>query len=179
MIGDIFCLNATIFDDSAVEVDENFIVSIHTQGTNRVGVMSNYSASNVTIIEDAMDCKLKHLIIFDLHSPLFAHHENLKNPFCCIKMCINVAGWKLLFTSKLSYYELDVKIGFEQAEYAVKDWINSSLMICVKLTSGLLERNVTVTVYTEKSLYTEGMQFFSTKYHNFNLKCSLLQLFLV
>ena len=57
MIGNIFCLNATILDDFTVEYNEYFIVFIAVQNQSRVNVMSNYSTSVVTITEDIMDCE--------------------------------------------------------------------------------------------------------------------------
>lgn len=60
VIGDQYCLNATITDDNAVDNEEYFIVSFSVQDRNytRAGVKSNYSSSLVTITEDTADCKL-------------------------------------------------------------------------------------------------------------------------
>eukprot|EP00731_Ephydatia_muelleri_P007287 Em0003g1535a len=95
VIGNIFCLNATILDDFTVEYDEYFIVFIAVQNQSRVNVISNYSTSVVTVTEDIMDY---------------------------------------------------VNIGFRQSEYTVYDWINSTVQICIWLSMGVLERNVTITV---------------------------------
>ena len=52
---------------------------------------------------------------------------------------------------------IDVNIGFEQAQYIIYSWINSTLKICVQLTEGSLERDVTVKAGTEKTSNTTGI----------------------
>ncbi|KAL5503337.1 hypothetical protein EMCRGX_G010266 [Ephydatia muelleri] len=106
VIGNIFCLNATILDDFTVEYDEYFIVFIAVQNQSRVNVISNYSTSVVTVTEDIMDY---------------------------------------------------VNIGFRQSEYTVYDWINSTVQICIWLSMGVLERNVTITVGTETAHNTTAV----------------------
>lgn len=63
---------------------------------------------------------------------------------------------------------LDVNIGFRQSEYTVYDWINSTVQICIWLSMGVLERNVTITVGTETAHNTTGtFDHFSNKSFNF------------
>lgn len=57
----------------------------------------------------------------------------------------------------MTFSFLDVNIGFEQAQYTVSDWINSSVKICIQLTYGSLERNAVVTASTDWTSNAAGM----------------------
>ena len=81
--------------------------------------------------------------------------------FNCVKNTNTVCIYKYIISVQLYICHLcflDVNIGFQQTQYTINDQINSSLNICIQLTEGSLERDVTVKVGTETTSNTTGTQ---------------------